>query len=419
MLLNEQAAELLKRCEEIVGTQLSQVRGNLSKAESRASAVWELLVLEAASKIGQVEYEPHPGGSPDIQLFLPGYRSVWIEVAFLYPRFWKEERKSIAVTNWIFSEAERRGIPSCKIYPRLDGVQKNNAGPVRKLPELNERKQFLHSQEIKNFFEGIVNKPNVHHRIDSSDYTLSIAYSPNAKGPYRTSGGLAQEAPTSVEEHAVFRVLKEKAKQHDVSGPRIICIGSDQSPALSRMRGPREVRLEDALNVIFSKNQSLSATIIVSVENVPTAFVGIEKQARAEIFINPYSKTPLMPEEVQLLSKLNFAKWKYSFPLANWKNEGRENFHSVTGTLTWRPGPLNMEVEIPANIIVDALAGKMTLAEAFGLKKDDRLYQAFNEGWEVEACSYKKGNIELGEAPKVVLQLSSPFKVYERNKKGA
>lgn len=151
MLLNEQAAELLKKCETIVGSELSQVRGNLQKAENRAAAVWELLVLEAASKMGEVKYEPHPGASPDIQLFLPGHRAVWIEVAFLYPRFWKEERKSIALTNWIFSEAERRGIPSYKIYPRLDGVIKGSAGPVRNLPELNERKQFLNSQEIKNF----------------------------------------------------------------------------------------------------------------------------------------------------------------------------------------------------------------------------------------------------------------------------
>ena len=80
---------------------------------------------------------------------------------------------------------------------------------------------------------------------------------------------------------------------------------------------------------------------------------------------------------------------------------------------------MSTEVEIPANIIIDALAGKTTLAEAFGLKEDDRLYQALKEGWKVEACSYKKGNIELGEAPKIVLQLSPPFKVFERNKKGS
>jgi hypothetical protein len=75
-----------------------------------------------------------------------------------------------------------------------------------------------------------------------------------------------------------------------------------------------------------------------------------------------------------------------------------------------------MEVEIPANIIIDALVGKTTLSKAFNLKNDDPLYKAFNEGWVVESCSFKNGNIELGEAPKIVLQLSPPFNVYERKR---
>jgi hypothetical protein len=419
MLLIEQASELLKRCETILGTELFQIRGNLRKAESRASSVWELLVLEAAAELGKIEYEPHPGGSPDIRLFLPGYRAIWIEVAFLYPRFWKEERKSNVVTNWIYSEAERRGIPSYKIHPRFYGEQKNNAGPVRKLPELNARKQFLNSSEIKGFFNTINKKPSMHHCIDFTDYTLSVIYLPNAKGPYRTSSGLVQEAPNVVEEHAVYRVLKEKAKQHDINGPRVICLGSDQSRALSRTNAPRVVRLQDAINKIFFKNRSLSATIIVSIENAPVIFGRIKKQAKFKMFTNPYSKLPLVMEEIQLLSKLNFNKWKYASPLANWKNEGGDHFPNATGTLRWGIGPLNIKVEIPVNIIVDALAGKTTLAKAFDLKEEDQLYKAFNEGWVVEACAYKNGNIELGEAPKVVLQLSPPFRVYERNKKDA
>ena len=88
MLREEQAAELLRRCESVTGQHLKQVRGNLKKAESRASAIWELLVLEEVSRIGKVEYEPHKEGSPDILLSLTGGRKIWIEVAFLYPRFW-------------------------------------------------------------------------------------------------------------------------------------------------------------------------------------------------------------------------------------------------------------------------------------------------------------------------------------------
>jgi len=106
MLLEEQAAELLQRCERIVGRRLDQVRGNLRRAESRAAAVFELLVLEEAARHGAAEYEPGDGGSPDIRLSIPHGRKIWIEVAFLYPRFWKEERQSDVVCQWITEEAK-------------------------------------------------------------------------------------------------------------------------------------------------------------------------------------------------------------------------------------------------------------------------------------------------------------------------
>ncbi len=68
MLREEQVAELLIRVEKAVGKELPQTRGNLRNPENRAAAVWELLVMETASHIGQIEYEPEGGESPDIRL---------------------------------------------------------------------------------------------------------------------------------------------------------------------------------------------------------------------------------------------------------------------------------------------------------------------------------------------------------------
>ena len=94
---------------------------------------------------------------------------------------------------------------------------------------------------------------------------------------------------------------------------------------------------------------------------------------------------------------------------AQWSHiaeQGSEQFEKVAGTPTWRPGPFSIQIEIPANIVVDILAGKTTIDKALGLRKDERLYQALSEGWEVESCSLKSGNREQGEAPKVVLELA-------------
>ncbi|MCG9893037.1 MAG: hypothetical protein MH252_18440 [Thermosynechococcaceae cyanobacterium MS004] len=177
MLREEQAAELLKHCELIAGKRLEQVRGNLRNAETRAAAVWELLVLEEASRIGKVEYEPVAGciagSSPDILLTLMNERKIWIEVAFLYPRFWKQERQSREVDKWIREEAKKRGICSFKISTRFNGDSNNPAGPTRKLPELQERKSFLIDQEVVYFFDLIKKKHLKNSRLNLASIQLS------------------------------------------------------------------------------------------------------------------------------------------------------------------------------------------------------------------------------------------------------
>ena len=69
---------------------------------------------------------------------------------------------------------------------------------------------------------------------------------------------------------------------------------------------------------------------------------------------------------------------------------------------------MGVKIEVPANIVVDALAGKTTLAEEYKIDEGGPVSRALNEGWVIAECSLKEGNIEAGEAPKVVLKLMPP-----------
>lgn len=411
MLQEEQAADLLNRCEKLLGLELRQLRGNLRNAGTRAAAVWELLVLEAASNIGSIEYEPLLGSSPDIRLFLPNGRSVWIEVAYLYPRFWREERKSSAVISWLYSEARLRGIPLGKIFIRLDGIDDKGAGPIRKLPELHERKKFLNDPEIKSFYDIITSNASDKYACSLSNYTVSILYNPDLQGSYSGSGGLVQEVPKTYRQHAVYRVLKAKARQHVVKGPHVICIGSDQSRVLTISHGPLETSVHEAVRAAFAENRSLSGAILVSIKTTVAIFEQPKKRARAEILINPNAIDKLRPEETTLLNELNFNRWKYHFVQEKWEIPDKVKLRRVTGTLKWGAG-MTFKVEIPANIVVDALAGKTSLATAYGMNEDkptDKgLLRVFKEGWVVKSCSLKEGNIEIGEAPKILFEFVPP-----------
>ncbi|MCL4502860.1 MAG: hypothetical protein M1438_13590 [Deltaproteobacteria bacterium] len=412
MLQEEQAAELLNRCEKLLGYELRKLRGDLQKAGSRAAAVWELLVIEATSIIGQIKYEPLKGPSPDILLSLPNGRSIWIEVAYLYPRFWREERKSDKVISWIYSEARNRGIGFGKISIRLDGIDENGAGPVRKLPELHEREKFLNDPEVKAAFDIITSNPKDSYVFSLSKYTVSIFYNPDNQGPYTGWSGLSQEVPKTYKQHVVYRVLNKKAKQFDINGPLVVCLGSDQNRVINIAPGPTQISIRDAAKEAFYKNHSLSAVILVSINANVGIFEQFKKVARTTILLNPYATNPLDSHEIGLLKELNFNRWKYYFVKEKWEIPEKKESRRVTGSLKLSASTVSFKIEIPANIVIDALAGKTSLAAAYRLDKnkshEKRLIDIFEQGWIVRSCSLKEGNIESGEAPKILFELLPP-----------
>jgi hypothetical protein len=69
-------------------------------------------------------------------------------------------------------------------------------------------------------------------------------------------------------------------------------------------------------------------------------------------------------------------------------------------------------IEIPAHIVIDALAGKTSLKDSYGCDDNDYMFRLFKEGWKVISCSFKEGEKEAGEPSKIVFELvwpDSPF----------
>jgi hypothetical protein len=420
MLIEEQAAALLARCEKILGIELRQTRGNLRNAESRAAAVWELLVIEEAADIGYVEYEPHPGASPDIRLTVNNHRPLWIEAAYLYPRFWDEERRSYAITSWLTEEIERRGLPSGAIRLRFDG-RRSTAGYKRALPGLHEKSTVLKHPDLLRFFDGILSDRTAERECILEPYSIRLSYaSRDARGVYYgISGGLVQEAATLVSENAVYRRLDEKAGQHNVSGPRIICIGSDQSGSLSILNGVGTGRPSgiEAGRAALRQHRSIAGALIVTIENRPDWGGRYSRSATPELIINRHAHYQLTDEEIVSLTSMRFDRWDYSYLLRKWDSGAPEKqFRRASGSLTMQNLGVSVKIRIPANLVVDALAGKTSVAQAFDLSPEEA--RVFNEGWSVVSCELEEGNIEAARAPRLVLELvPPPLAVYWPRKK--
>jgi hypothetical protein len=82
MLADVEILDLLAHCEKATGSVLKQIRGNLRSDTHWLSAVWELVVGEAASMIGRIQYESGEGSQPDWSLSLPDGSRLWLEAAF-------------------------------------------------------------------------------------------------------------------------------------------------------------------------------------------------------------------------------------------------------------------------------------------------------------------------------------------------
>lgn len=416
MLSANQICELLRRCEAQLNRELSSVRGNLRQPAQQSAAVWELLVIDATSRVGPIQYEPL-GSGPDIALVAHTGRDLFIEATYLYPRFLEEERRSQAVRKWIYTEASNRGITPAKLFVRLDG-ERTSAGAVRVLPELHKPSEITKCPDLLDFFKRVQSKTDSPQNCKIRGYSIDIHYHPDQESHLLSSAGLAQESPIEIEDHALFLKAKEKESQLRIEGPAILCIGSDTSPALSHGHDPRGPSLDTVVRHIFNFS-SISALMVTNIAYVPSIFGPSMRHAKTEIYVNSMAKYRLEPAEVSHLQEITFNHWKYSAPLANWKERPTREIRPSIGSLVWRYTAMGIEIEVPARLVLEALAGKSNAVQAYGLEQDDVIRRALDENWQLVACTIKEDDIEQGEPQKIVMELANipPYFSLNKNKK--
>ncbi|MFJ7023956.1 hypothetical protein [Pseudomonas aeruginosa] len=398
MLKEEQVRALLMECEHLVGQSLIQIRGNLTKSENRSAAIFELLAIQAFSALGKVEYEPFPN-SPDIRLTLPDGTQAWVEVAFLYDKYWKQERQSRELTMAMRDHARTQGVEPEKISLRFNGVA-TTAGYDRHLPELHEFKKFLKEDYVKAIFDRIQADPLQPFTVAHPVFSFEASYVPSAT--YASGGGLVQEAPKDARQHQLFKIIKRKASQHSVEGFRIVCVGTDTSRALSRSSAPAVVTAEQAARTAFNETTSVGCVITVDIKHVYQPFSQLRKLAHPWMYANPRAKAPLTEGMAEALTQLDFNRWKFSFELNQYQTPSKGLARKLLGSIRMTTRNQGMSLEIPSALLVEVLAGRGKLLE--GESGMDSALQHFLSGdYRVENCSLIPADVQAGEGAKVKL----------------
>ncbi len=305
------------------------------------------------------------------------------------------------------------GEPRVAIECNFDGGFVDASGTHLALPAEHERRDFLASPEVSAFLAAVRAAPLERHSVRLSAHTITLTSRPrlSASDTFTSSSRPVLDSPRTVDEHAAFRALRSKLRQHKVDEPYIVCIGSDVSDVLRATMGGFRVRLEDALGAAVRRSGRLSGILIVPIESKMTAFGGsLSRSAIPQLFQVSNARHPFTDEDVRFLSGLDLNRWRYTFPLRTTETLPQHRQPKVGGgvrvTSSSSKGP--MKLTIPASLLVDVLADRKSLFAEFGGSFDPILRSCLQEGWTVVGCKLLDGDIEQAEGAKMELELASP-----------
>jgi hypothetical protein len=377
-----------------------------------------MIVFEASSQLGYVEYED-PSGGPDLKLHFSESRFAWIEIAYQNPRFEDEERRSNAVREWVNRERQRIGF-SGSIRCDFFGELGNPAGPVRTLPRLHEKKVFLRDPEVFAFFSRLNDPLPSIYQVTLKRWSVTLTANPDPS-QFLISGGMVQESPRMVQEHAVYRKLAKKRNQHKVEGPRVICIGSDTSRAVGLNQSHRMINLESVISSAVQPGESISAVIVVDIAVSQAAFGVSVRKATAQLYPMDAKLTryPFSNEELDVLSSLDFNRWKYSYALNRHVEEVPAYMLRTSNMLSIAPkSDGSIKLRIPGPELLDALSGRQSLVHAHAAPDnppDQYLTDLLGSDWRIVNCQYVQGDLQKGLSELIELTLAPPHeRVYAR-----
>ncbi|WP_417667430.1 hypothetical protein [Pseudidiomarina sp.] len=405
MLREDQVSALLEHCEELLGYTLSQIRGNLRSVEHRSAAIFELIAIDQLSEIGKIEYESREGQSPDIKLICESGTYAWIEIAFLYPKFWKEEQKREELDQAVTKEAKRRKIPPETIQLSFYHTREENK-PKQQLPELHQIKKEISQGLIRDFFEEIQKNPNVIIEKKSDNYHFIIIYNPQKKGDFKVTFSTVMESTKEIKDNSLYRVLKLKCKQHKIKDePRLILVGTDKNPAISSKFSHSKLDEQRVIDKIFTDNTSISGVLLVRIEPEYKEPKGTDSNTEFNVYINDNARNPLTPDIIDCFSKVDFRRWRYYNPIDKFEISNRVKPRNTSSSFKTRFDEYGPVIEIDEWLLIDIIAGRKKLCDEIPILKSNKIvFDPFKDVSHLREVSFIEENLREGKPRIAVLK---------------
>jgi hypothetical protein len=366
----------------------SQIQGlvnrlNLNKRDSVA-AEWEIAILFALMKLGNVSYEPKMMGkrNPDI-LFTSkletGIQFV-ADVTLVSDADLEDNNPIFELSQLVATKARRLGIPGAFSFaPEFTTAGKYGAFKVQlSIPHKTNLPVFVRDH-IMPHLRSIAKKPHERREFNiiSADCSLALRYMPGQR--FSHANYRAYRVATRIDKNPLFYALESKRKQlrdTHYEGCRgiIVCDGGCEILTKNSTNWESYSKSQ-ILRKFFYKTDSISFIILLWVEQSSDPHANPRPhRVMGDLIINPHGKSPVPKELEELLKELP-RHWPQPVQTGERTRAEREGYDPKNVPAYWgrRLGGHQMGIEH------SSLTYRMSARELMEILSGRRSHEAFEE----------------------------------------
>lgn len=345
---------------------------------------WEVVLLNALSKVGKVSHEKNFGGSsnPDIyfETFDNPKANFVADITAISDKGSDKSNPFKALSNMLHQLVKESGLPENSFNLRVGrhpGPAFKGGPKVKlKLPGHARFLEMIFGEGFKEFIHRILANPQTPDRyeVKNADADVEIAYNPEQR--YATGGHPSYTILYSITENTAFQALESKASQllkTGFSGPLgiFLCDGGSRLFGNISTAG-LSYSIDEVIHYFLSINQEIQFVITFSIgrknpystfPHIGNSYINLIRfyngKKCEDVTFDLERSLKLVPDQLPLpeCEPYNALNW------LNGKSPdiGRSNW----GGMQLRPGNEITKVKISSRALVELLAGKVAQKEFF------------------------------------------------------
>ncbi len=282
--------------------------------EDSINFVWEVVLLNALSKLGNVVHEPDLGGTSHIDILFSLYSNPDIsfiaDIATVSDKGLEQENPVGDFVKELNKQIKKFDLSPHRFFWILNGEPEGQYGDRKmklKIPKRSDFKSFFDG-DFKAFLIKVRRNPDYKERyIKKTDLLdIVISYDPSLKGQWGNYP--CYQKAHSLTKNPIYNNLKRKTvqlKKTEFEGPKIIILCDGDCEGLRSISNSNfNFGTLEIINNFLKENSSISAVITIHIERSLIPFYGIGSPLIRTNFIENLDSTN--PLNIKLLSRLHY-----------------------------------------------------------------------------------------------------------------